>query len=243
MSQPTYSVPDSNSPTSTEEPKIIAALAELKTLLTANLATDNLHPNAGITGGQLAAAAGIVGGQLLDGTVADTDLASPNNAVYKTLLVARGGLGSDTTAGTYHLTAGGNDKHAVAVPVASLAASIPQVIYFDDADYTVSSKTQKLRVRAQILTNATQPTITFTFGLYPVTVAGGADQITFTLGTVVPGSTVAFASPAASTASQNNSGDFTIPADGVYALGLVTSGTLTNNAVVIPSAQLQSRHV
>lgn len=42
MGAPTYTVPTANSPTSVEEPKIITALAEIKTILNGNVDGDNL---------------------------------------------------------------------------------------------------------------------------------------------------------------------------------------------------------
>lgn len=177
------------------------------------------------------------------------------DSVYKTLLFAPAVLGGDQTAATYILgtLAGPAGLATVMSAVASGAdvvdssggacANLPPVIYFDDADYSVSSKTQKLRVRAQVLTNATAPAITFTVALYPVTVAGGSDALTFTLGTAVSGSTVAIASPSASAVTQGTSGDLTIPSDGAYALGVVTSGTIANNAASLVYGYLQTRHV
>lgn len=119
----------------------------------------------------------------------------------------------------------------------------PPFFYFAKADYEVANKTQKLRLRAQVAANATKPALKFTYGLYPVTVAGGADQATMTLGTVVSGSTLEFNEPTASTVTSKETADFTIPADGAYMLGVVTSATLTNNSFVICSGQLQTRSV
>lgn len=177
---------------------------------------------------------------------ADTSLASPNNSVYRTLLVAGGAAITDLAAGTYFLPATGNlglSGGAGNIFSAGTATPAP-LLYFDDADYTVGSKTQKLYLRAQVSTNATAwSSVTATFGLYPVTFAGGNDVLTMTLGTVVSGSTVAIANPGASATSQGNSGDFTIPSDGQYCLGVVTSAQLTNNAASLLSAQLRTRHV
>jgi hypothetical protein len=167
----------------------------------------------------------------------DSGLASPNNSAYRVIQVARTVLPADAVAGTYLV-----NNSLASVSGASSVNGYP-VFYFDDTDYTVAGKTQKLRVRAQILTNATKPTLKFTVGLYPVTVAGGADEFKLTLGTVVSGSTIEFNEPAASTIGQGNSGDFTIPADGAYAFGVVTSATLTNNNVSSVACQLQTRSV
>jgi hypothetical protein len=159
-------------------------------------------------------------------------------AGYKTLYVASAASTSASTSGSYYFAGQGLVKSAAS------SGGVVSALYFDDADYTMSGKTQKLRVRAQAYTNATAPAITLTVGLYPISsVAGGAAVLVVTLGTVTAGSTVAFASPAASTKSQGNSGDFTIPADGHYVLGVALSGTQATNSLVGLSVQLQTRHV
>ena len=114
------------------------------------------------------------------------------------------------------------------------------LLYFDDADYTIASKTQKLRLRAQQVTAAVPPGTTLTVGLYPVT---AITATTFTIGAVVSGSTVAFVSTAASTMAQGNSGDFTVPADGYYAFGVASSGTTAVSSDNTLHYQLQTRWV
>lgn len=170
---------------------------------------------------------------------------------YRTILHGRQGIDgrqgieTDKVAGTYIIGGrNGTANGTIVSPVASggnITENPVPFFYFDDADYLVSSLTQKLRLRTQIACNATKAAIKFTFGLYPITVAGAADQLTMTLGTVVSGSTVEINEPAASTVSSGTGSDFTIPADGAYCLGVVTSGTLTNNSCVLLSAQLQTR--
>lgn len=169
----------------------------------------------------------------------DADLASANNSVYKTLLSSGGVLSTDRIAGTYTFTEAGS----LLASGSTVGGNGLTAIYLDDADYSVGSLTAKLRMRAQVSTNATQPTLTFTVGLYPVTVTGAADAITATLGTVVSGSTVAIASPAASTVTSGVGSDFNIPADGLYVMGVVTSATLTNNNVSLVNMSLQTRNV
>lgn len=176
--------------------------------------------------------------KILNGTVKDEDLLSPNNSTYRQLLRTTGTLVNDATAGGYMI---GSEK-AWASGSASSELSFPY-IYFDDADYKVEGKTQKLRIRAQVASNATKATIKFTFGLYPFTVAGAADNLTLTLGTVVAGSTVAINEPAASSITSGVGSDFEVPVDGAYLLGVETSGTLTNNSRVMLSSQLQTHSV
>jgi hypothetical protein len=176
--------------------------------------------------------------------ITDANLASPNNSAYRALLQSTAGVSNDATAATY-IMSGDLGKYASGATLAFAANEIlaPPMIYFDDADFTVASKTQKLRIRAHVLTNATAPAITFTVGLYPVTCAGSADSFTFTLGTLVTGSGAAVASPSASAVTAGAGTDFTIPADGGYALGVVTSGTIANNAAALVYGQLQTRSV
>lgn len=100
-----------------------------------------------------------------------------------------------------------------------------------------------MRLRAQLACNATKPTIKFTFGLYPITVAGSANQVNITAGTVVSGSTVEANEPSASTITQKEGSDFTVPANGAYAIGVVTSAKLTANSAVVLISQLQIRSV
>jgi hypothetical protein len=181
--------------------------------------------------------------------VADTNIASPNNATYKTLLQAKGFIGIDVGANTYML----GSKIGVTVPglmqVSGSALSIandgvlPDVFPFDDADFVVASKTQVLQIRGVVSANATAPAINFTFGLHLVTVAGAADAVTYTYAAAVSGSTFTLTTPSASTMTRGvTAADFAIPADGSYALGVVTSGTIANNSQVGCSAVLQTRN-
>lgn len=179
-------------------------------------------------------------------TLPDTSLSSPNNSTYKTIFSARQSIQTDRVAGTYILcnrtgTAAGAVASGENILGGGEAPGVPY-FYFDDADYTVAGKTTKLRIRAQIATNATKPIITFTLALYPITIAGGADLLTMTLGTLVPNSKAEFSEPPASTVSTVTSSQFEVPADGAYALGVVTNGTMTNNSAALLSAQLQVRN-
>lgn len=171
--------------------------------------------------------------------VTDAKIASANNSVYKTLLTAEGSMSSDMVAGTYAFIPG---RSAMLASPVSIATTPIVARYLDDADFTVASLTTKLRVRLTVSTNGTVPALTFTAGLYPVTFSGAADVLTATLGAVVASSTAAIASPAANGTTVAVSSDVNVPADGLYAFGVVTSATLTNNAAVFLTAQLQTRN-
>ncbi len=171
-----------------------------------------------------------------------SSIAANEAARYRTIFQASGGFEADAIAATY-LFAGGSGANSLAASPAGgapFAIHVP-LFYFDDADYTLSGLTSKLRLRFQIATNATAPVLTFTVGLYPITVTGGTDTLAYTAGTVVPGSQSAVQNPFASTVNSYASSDFTIPADGAYGLGVVTNAALTNNSAVSIHAQLQIR--
>jgi hypothetical protein len=167
-----------------------------------------------------------------------TSLAADEAGRYRTIFEVNGVLPADSAAGTWFPLLSG-----LMSPSGTATDNAIALFYFDDADYTISGLTVKLRLRFQVAANATQPLLTFTAGLRPITVAGTTDLLAYTAGTAVSGSTVALASPAASTITQGNSGDFTIPADGAYSLAVLTSGTLTNNSAVSCHAQLAVRAV
>ena len=115
-------------------------------------------------------------------------------AVRRTLLAGRGVIGSDIIAATYVLYSSSIGSAPASVATVSSSTGLVST-YIDDADYAISGMTAKMRIRGIVSTNATQPTITFTFGLYPITFQGAADTLTATLGTVVSGSTAASPRP------------------------------------------------
>lgn len=158
---------------------------------------------------------------------------------YRTILFTQTSFASELSAGTYLFRPSGT---ALLSGSNIIWEDFP-FFYFDNSDYEISGKTLKMRLRAQVASNATKPTIKFTFGLYPVTVTGGSNQFIPTVGTVVSGSTIEFNEPAASTITQKESSDFTIPSDGAYVLGVVTSAKLPASNLSHLAAQLQVRNV
>lgn len=120
----------------------------------------------------------------------------------------------------------------------------PVVIPLTSTDYAVSGLTAKLRVRLVTLTNGTAPAANFTAGLYPVSsTAGVADSLGMTLGTVVSGSTIARAAPAANSALLSNGADFTFPSTGIYALAIALSGAVATNSLTHALVYLDLHYV
>jgi hypothetical protein len=129
--------------------------------------------------------------------------------------------------------------------VANLNATTLSPVRIDPADYPVPvGRTAQMRVVHTVMTNATAPAITFTAGLYPVTVAGATSSLSATIGTVVTNSTAAVASPAASSSVRTVSATFAPPTAALYALAVVMSGALAaTNPAVHCEALLQLRYV
>jgi hypothetical protein len=168
---------------------------------------------------------------------------------YRQLLTADGYLGNGAAGdkyplGSINLDLDGMqpDPHQKAMAGSDTFIAFPQ-LWFAAADHAISGLTTKLFLRAQVETNATAPGITFTFGLYPMTLSGGNNIIIHTLGTLVPGSSVAIASPGVNGTTQASSGDFAIPSDAKYCLAVESSAVMPTNSVVSCHAQLYVRNV
>jgi hypothetical protein len=121
---------------------------------------------------------------------------------------------------------------------------VQSLIHIAAADYvSKNNATVKLKLKCMCLVNDVAPTGNFTFGLYPVTrpaTSGGAALMIYTLGTVVSGSDGAvFTTPAADSMATASSAEFALPADGFYAIGVVTTATVATSSLVHLIADLQ----
>lgn len=117
------------------------------------------------------------------------------------------------------------------------------LITLDPTAYAVTGLTAKLRVVAATATNTVAATNNFTYGLYPVTVAGSAGNVAVTAGTVVSGSTVTRSAPSTSTLYQDASADFTAPSAGVYALGFAASAGMAASSAIVQTLRLEYHHI
>lgn len=163
-------------------------------------------------------------------------------STYRNILECSGSHIAARVAGTYGI--GYGDPLAISgtgilYPLAT--------IYITSSDFqTVNGVAPKLRIRAQLYVNDVAPTGNFTLGLYPITrpaTSGGTGVNIYTLGTVVTGSNGAsFTTPAADSMVTAAGSDFSIPADGHYVIGVVTTQTVATNSLVHISAQLQLRN-
>lgn len=180
----------------------------------------------------------------INGSIDTTNLATSAKPVtllgeYRTVAESFLFLSGLASGSTYLGTNG-----AVVVSGNTFASSTsPALISLNSSDFSVSGLTTRLRLTVAMGTNASAATINFTWGLYPVTFAGGAAALTATVGTVVSGSTVTRSAPAASSAFQDTTSDFAVPTTGIYMIGLTASGTQAANSTVGASVRLQVHHV
>lgn len=167
-------------------------------------------------------------------------------------------FGGASTAGTYRVIDSVKNR-LDGITAATYLLGIPQTdapqlasagraghgcFYIDPADYAVTGKTTKYRVRAVALVNNAGANTSFHIGLYPVSApAGASSTLSVTLGTVTAGSVVDFTTPLQNTITDANSGDFTAPAAGLYALAVVVDGAMAAASSVELRAFLQVRNV
>lgn len=181
----------------------------------------------------------------VNGNIDTTNLSASAKPVtllgaYRNIAEASGAATSESSGTKLFGTLSGDDPGLIS---SAANAKFVQMIPFNPDDYAVTGLTTKLRLSALIATNATAPASDFTFGLYPVTVAGGNSVIAATAGTVVSGSTVAIEAPAASTATRGAGSDFSAPSAGTYGLGVVLSDAQAANSIASIIVQLQLHHV
>ncbi len=145
---------------------------------------------------------------------------------YRNVNMCAASMSAAVVTGTYFL----NNSGGAATLSGSSSATTPSFIYISSSDFpSINGKVPLFRISVVLKTNATAPTNTLTFGLYPITAGGGAATVSITtLGTVVTGSNGASqAAPSASTIYNLTSSDFSLPANGTYVIGVVSSVATT----------------
>lgn len=233
----TLQTPTINSPNSSEEPKIPTAITTLNGLLSSNNKLDGAQVEPGTLPNS--ALAGSITAANLAGSIPDSKLASPNNSVYKTIMSASAYFGGKSSGASIF----GFSPNDAGVGASTTLAPIPLFFDYASGEYSVGSLTTKFRVKMEVAVGSTSPsTVTFTAGLYPVTVSAG----NFAFGTVTTGSTALSSGLATNTISRFNSGDFSASAlandPGAYVLGVVI-GSITVPAGIALNVQLQTRNV
>lgn len=177
----------------------------------------------------------------LQGMMSAEDKTRLNNhaTFYRSLIDSTGSATAALAAATYLLGQG------VALIPAAGGASPPNILFIDSADYpAVGTLTAKLRLRVNLQCNDVAPGVTFTIGLRALTrpgTSGGAGLNIYTVGAAI--ADVVVATPAADSQTNSVSADFALPANGYYAIAVVTSGgAIAASAHVHISAMLQMHY-
>jgi hypothetical protein len=228
-----------------------ATISEAGALTIANEAVNTVKLAAlSVTEAKVAALA-ITTAKIANLAVTDEKLASPNNSVYRTLLQTKGFLANGDITGAKYLLGSIAVKNGRMLGVGAgninmaeeFTHAPPDIVDFASADYAVASKTQKMRLRAGVMVGGNTVATVLTFNLYPITPAGGSKVYEPTLGAAVTGSTATITNPAALSKTLANSGDFTIPADGLYVVGVTISANIGEAPVMHVVGALQHRNV
>jgi hypothetical protein len=176
-------------------------------------------------------------------TILMTDAAAGHETTPQKGLLhsARSDLAASSGAATYLLNTSNNSVASAATQTAVTGAG--QFLFYWSAQQLTSTGIPRMSLRGAVATNNVAPgTITFTFGLYPVTLSSTTTTV-FTTGTVVAGSTAAIANPAQATVTTVTSGDFAPPADGLYAVACVTNATTAATTITHLIGELSMRSV
>lgn len=202
-------------------------------------------PTAGIEDGAISTA------KIGASQVTNAKLASPTTGVYKFLINSVSTLNGLTSGSIFYPVAYGTNLTGKSAT--GLLGPPTGLLYLDPADFAMGSLTTKFRQSVVILNNATAATVNFTFGLYPISsVAGGANIVNPTLGTVIAGSTTVFTAPSASTRYTSATAgavvttaesDFTLAEAGYYMPGVISSGSQAANSAIAASWTLKVRNV
>lgn len=220
MGIPIQPLPTIGQPNSTEDAKVRSALSEAQTILTGNVDSSNLAPNA------------VTLAKIADNSVTDAKLSNPNNAVWRPVFFATSVYSMAAMAlNTFYYA----DLGAPGNPVASGANGTAPVLWAPQgtADEAVPGKTTQIRLRTTVTVNGINLGTALTMGLYSVSsVTGGSANLIPTLGAaaattsqnVAAGGTAAAASAPVSLASLS----------GVYAFAgsIAANGTSGSRCVV-----------
>jgi len=184
------------------------------------------------------------------GTMDETNVPNLSAAftTYKRLNRAANVISSAAGAGTiYFMQAGGNAiADGTASGGANAVSAADVVIDLDPTEFNANARTTKLNLRVTAIPNAVAPGVTFTTSLWPISTYAGASgsvPLIASVGTLTAGSSVAIASPAATTRVTQVSGDFNCPAAGAYVLGTTFTGAVAAGSRVTFVATLSMRQV
>jgi len=148
-------------------------------------------------------------------------------------------------AGGTVLLPGGMAPNGAQVAATTAAGTAVWSFWFNPADFLANSRTTKLRIRWDIITNNVASATSYTAGLYPISAVGAASGSfpAVTIGTVVTGSTAGFTTPGASTSVQSTSTEFNAPSAGRYIFGCVIGAAMAAGSTITIGGLMEYRQV
>lgn len=168
-----------------------------------------------------------------------TNIGSVVQSDYNTIVGAHVGI-PNSAGGTYVFSPGLWGTGTAALPQ-NLAST---GMYLDPADYALTSRTAKYRLRIAFSVNAVAPGVTFTFGLATPTISFGTSGNTQTVTAVAAvGSTAVVSAPGASATTTATSADFSAPSAGYLVPYVIISANMGAGSVCTAMWQLQRRTV
>jgi hypothetical protein len=169
--------------------------------------------------------------KILDASVTDTELASPNNAVWRPVFQHSAQIPAATSGTLYASLAGW----------ASNLSSAVELFPWSLTAVDVAGKTARWRTRTVVATNGTAPGQTFTVGVVPITASGGASNaLTLTAGAAIATSVVT--TPAANSIVAVTGSTISAPATGPYLVSVGLSGAVAANALLNLATVVEVSH-
>jgi hypothetical protein len=150
---------------------------------------------------------------------------------------------TSTASPVYLLIPNVSDTTTISATLAG--ATFPWYMELLAAMEAMAGLTAKLILEPWVAVAGTAPAITYTFGLYKIVITTGSYVVS---GAAVAGSTSQVASPGANAVTLASAGasppaDFSLPADGAYAVGVVLSGATNPAANTNVGATVKARNV
>ena len=184
--------------------------------------------------------------KILDASVTDAELASPNNATWKPVLRAAGFLPGGSGNAIYFFSDDGNGLDSGGSLGLTLADTGIFMSYLQASNYAVTGKTTQLRIALSVILNATAAiAMNFTGILRPLDTNTGTSGSSISIATgstvgntaqvAVTGGTTSFKSVAYST-------EFAFPANNHYFPLVSTNSAIGANQSALISYELQMRH-
>ena len=153
-----------------------------------------------------------------NGNIADSDLRSPNNALYRLLA---SGVGFFRTNNAYTPAGQSFVFGNTLIANGSIWGDDIPTMWFGDANFGAAGKTAKARIRIAVATNAVAPNLQIWGELSKLTATGGNPELSITFAPVVSSQSDGITLNSANMQAVQTGPEFALPQDGLpYLLGV-----------------------